>query len=113
LWRSIEAPTALKYKTMKFRYTEPDNFIFALLEVSEAEEVYKENKAEIFKLYNDDTESVVTHEAEILESPDFVFGICIGFEKELKDDYNEDTARHNESRSFDLWLEARINSLIE
>lgn len=98
---------------MEFRTTNPDNLVFALLDSETAEQVIHEDKAEVFKIYNDDTTEVVQYDNELVENPDYVFGICLGFEHELKSDYNEACARSNERRSFDAWLEARAENFIE
>jgi len=95
------------------KITQSDNFVFALLELDEAKNVLNENKATVFKIYDDDTESEVIRESEIVENSSFEFGVCLGFHSRLKSDYQNAIAKDNETQNFDTWLQSRIISLIE
>jgi len=101
---------------MKLKFTPTDDkgfFVYAVVSIETAEEIFEFGKTELFKLYDDDSEALIQHESEIIESPDIEYGISLGFINELESDWQEASARNNEKRSFEAWLEDKANNLIE
>ena len=89
-----------------------DGFIWAVIEENEA----KENLGVVYKLYSDDTESLIDSEEEFDGKSDNVFGIEIGFEIELKKEFEEgeqNRFRNNDNRDFNQWLDDKINLILE
>jgi len=91
-----------------------NGFVWAIVDQDEAAEYYS-NDGEVFELYDDMSEGL------ILDSTDIVLavmngrelGIELGHKSELQSDYDEACARNNETRSFEAWLEAKAESLVQ
>ena len=96
----------MKTKTTK------DGFLFAIIPHEEAKENF--DNLQIFKLFPDDVESLINNYRELYDAIDLgiVLGAEIGDIEALRSDYAEAKARNNENRSFEYWIDGKIENLL-
>lgn len=71
------------------KLTKQDHFLWLVLDVKTAKAVFKNGTKAIYKLYPDDTESMVEFLEDIIEYDDVLYGIEIGFlDNIVKSAYN-------------------------
>lgn len=95
-----------------------EGFIFAIVEEQEVREAFKVNESLYFVLYDDDTEALVESEEDIDEAirNGNKFGAEIGFKSILNLEFKEgeqNRFRNNDFRSFEEWLNDKINVILE
>lgn len=96
---------------------ETDGFIFAIIDGLQAKMRLK-NQESVFRLYSDDTESLIEHENEITDTllDKDKFGVEIGFKPSLLQEFEQgeqNRFRNNDFRSFEEWLNDKINVILE
>ena len=67
---------------LKLKITKEDRFVWKVIDANYAIKLYNLNVEPIYRLYEDDSESLVEDVSEISE--DGVYGIEIGFLKDIK-----------------------------
>ena len=67
---------------LKLKITKEDRFVWRVIDANYAIKLYNLNIEPIYRLYEDDSESLVEDVSEISE--DGVYGIEIGFLKDIK-----------------------------
>ena len=67
---------------LKLKITKDDEFVWKVINADYARKIYDLNIEPIYRLYEDDSESLVEDVSEITE--DGVYGIEIGFLKDIK-----------------------------
>ena len=67
---------------LKLKITKEDRFVWKVIDANYAIKLYNLNVEPIYRLYEDDSESLVENVSEISE--DGVYGIEIGFLKDIK-----------------------------
>ena len=67
---------------LKLKITKEDRFVWKVIDANYAIKLYNLNIEPIYRLYEDDSESLVENVSEITE--DGVYGIEIGFLKDIK-----------------------------
>lgn len=67
---------------LKLKITKKDRFVWKVIDANYAIKLYNLNIESIYRLYEDDSESLVEDVSEISE--DGVYGIEIGFLKDIK-----------------------------
>lgn len=67
---------------LNLKITKDDEFVWKVINADYARKMYNLNIEPIYKLYEDDSESLVENISEITE--DGVYGIEIGFLKDIK-----------------------------
>ena len=71
-----------KYNMKILKITKEDRFVWKVIDANYAIKLYNLNVEPIYRLYEDDSESLVEDVSEISE--DGVYGIEIGFLKDIK-----------------------------
>lgn len=92
-----------------------DGFLFAIIDEETAKKVFN-SKNIVYQLYDDDTEAQVLFEEEFNDHNDNVFGIELGFLKDLEEEFEEgeqNRFRNNDKRDFNQWLSDKINVMLE
>ena len=95
-----------------------EGFIFAIVEEQEVREAFKANESIYFVLYDDDTEALIESEEDINNAihNGNKFGAEIGFKSELLQEFEEgeqNRFKNNDFRSFEEWLNDKINVILE
>lgn len=67
---------------LNLKITKDDEFVWKVINADHARKMYNLNIEPIYRLYEDDSESLVENVSEITE--DGVYGIEIGFLKDIK-----------------------------
>ena len=67
---------------LNLKITKDDEFVWKIINTDYARKIYNLNVEPIYRLYEDDSESLVENVSEITE--DGVYGIKIGFLKDIK-----------------------------
>ena len=67
---------------LKLKITKEDRFVWKVIDADCARKIYSLNVEPIYRLYEDDSESLIEDVSEITE--DGVYGIEIGFLKDIK-----------------------------
>ena len=67
---------------LNLKITKDDEFVWKVINTDYARKIYNLNVEPVYRLYEDDTESLVEDVSEITE--DGVYGIEIGFLKDIK-----------------------------
>lgn len=94
-----------------------EGFIFAIIDGLQAKMRLK-NQESVFRLHSDDTESLIEDENEILDTilDKDNLGVEIGLKSELLQEFEEgeqNRFRNNDFRSFEEWLNDKINVILE
>jgi len=94
-----------------------EGFIFAIIDGLQAKMRLK-NQDSVFRLYSDDTESLIEDENNINDAlrDGEKFGAEIGLKSELLQEFEQgeqNRFRNNDFRSFDEWLNDKINVILE
>lgn len=88
-----------------------DGFVWAVIEPEYTE---KDNYTGVaYCLYDDGTEALIEDDTDWDRAHALCrIGMELGHEAELKSDWQEATARNNENRSFEAWLQDKAEALI-
>jgi len=103
---------------MQNEIQEIDGFIFAIIDESEVKDSFSNNEHDYYILHNDGTKSSIEDENHINEAilNGNKFGAAIGLKSTLVEEFEEgeqNRFRNNDFRSFEEWLNDKINVILE